>query len=178
MTERLVNTAAAARALNVHPATLRRWAEDGIVRPAAKTAGGHARWDLERLRVEVAAAAERHEQGLPQSEARPAASQSVVDSTDEPAAQRVTEQAEPAAQRVTELVGSGAAAEAVGATKSALTKWMREGLVTPAQRVGRRGDARWDLDELRRQMTAGGLQGRTPPARGLHSDRQPPHLTS
>lgn len=53
VTERLVTTEEAARALNVHPVTLRRWVKAGIVSPADRTAGGHARWDVETLRDQV-----------------------------------------------------------------------------------------------------------------------------
>ena len=53
VTDALVNTAEAARALNVHPTTLRRWAESGIVTVTAQTAGGHARWDVEQVRRQV-----------------------------------------------------------------------------------------------------------------------------
>lgn len=50
-----MNTAAAARALNVHPSTLRRWAAAGLISgPADHTLGGHARWNLDRLRRDVA----------------------------------------------------------------------------------------------------------------------------
>jgi DNA-binding transcriptional MerR regulator len=52
--ERLLNTEKAARALDVHPTTLRRWAKAGIVTSANRTAGGHARWDLDELRRQVA----------------------------------------------------------------------------------------------------------------------------
>lgn len=151
----LVPTAAAARAIGVSARTLARWAREGMVRATLTTAGGQRRWDVADLRAQL--------DRIPPTP-EPEASQSVIDPHDERG---------PAVQRVTGLVGSGAAAEAVGATKSALTKWMREGLVTPAQRVGRRGDARWDLDKLRDQMAARGLQGRTPPAGDSHSDRHP-----
>jgi DNA-binding transcriptional MerR regulator len=170
--QRLVSSGRAAEAVNVAPQTLRLWVADGDVVPTDRTGGGHARWDLDDLRRQIAAMRERRT-----SKGRPPASQPVIDTPDSDSP-RVTEPPEPAAQSVTELVGSGAAAEAVGVTKSGLTKWMREGLITPAKRVGRRGDARWDLDELRRQMAARGLQGRTPPAGGSASDRHPPHLPS
>lgn len=49
----LVNTEEAARALNVHPVTLRRWAAAGSVTPADRTLGGHARWDIEDLQRQV-----------------------------------------------------------------------------------------------------------------------------
>ena len=49
----LVNSATAAAALGVHPVTLRRWKEAGVVWPVTETAGGHARWDVELLRAQV-----------------------------------------------------------------------------------------------------------------------------
>jgi DNA-binding transcriptional MerR regulator len=54
VTDQLVSSAKAAQALNVHPSTLRRWIESGIVTPKSRTAGGHARWDLEELQRQVA----------------------------------------------------------------------------------------------------------------------------
>lgn len=51
--QQLVNTEEAARALNVHPATLRRWAAAGEVSPADRTLGGHARWDIDDLRRQI-----------------------------------------------------------------------------------------------------------------------------
>jgi excisionase family DNA binding protein len=47
--ERLYSTAAAARVLHVDPSTLRRWVASGRVRPAAVTAGGHARFSRQQL---------------------------------------------------------------------------------------------------------------------------------
>lgn len=58
------------------------------------------------------------------------------------------------------LVSTGEAAEAVGVTRAALTKWAKAGLITPAERIGRRGDARWNVEELRRQMQENKLAGR------------------
>ncbi|WP_226366638.1 helix-turn-helix domain-containing protein [Pseudonocardia sp. ICBG162] len=49
----LVRTAEAARALAVDPSTLSRWAQKGIVKPALRTAGGQARWDLDDLRAQI-----------------------------------------------------------------------------------------------------------------------------
>jgi DNA-binding transcriptional MerR regulator len=49
----LVRTAEAARALSIDPSTLSRWAKAGIVKPAIRTAGGQARWDLDELRRQV-----------------------------------------------------------------------------------------------------------------------------
>ncbi|ALE72588.1 hypothetical protein AD006_12375 [Pseudonocardia sp. EC080610-09] len=49
----LIRTAEAARALGVSPATLRRWARAGRVKPAERTLGGQDRWDLHDLREQV-----------------------------------------------------------------------------------------------------------------------------
>ncbi|WP_226352815.1 MerR family DNA-binding transcriptional regulator [Pseudonocardia sp. ICBG601] len=56
MTERetlLVGTWAAARAIGVDPKTLRRWADAGLVTPADETLGGHLRWNVTDLRMQV-----------------------------------------------------------------------------------------------------------------------------
>ena len=50
MTARLVTTGAAARAIGVDVRTLQRWVETRLVEPDGYTAGGHMRWDVERLR--------------------------------------------------------------------------------------------------------------------------------
>lgn len=50
---RLVATGIAADQIGVHRATLVRWWQDGIVRPAEETAGGHARWDVDDLRRQI-----------------------------------------------------------------------------------------------------------------------------
>lgn len=52
-------TGEAARAVGVSTATLARWAADGTVTPAERTAGGHYRWDLASLRAQV----DRHRSG-------------------------------------------------------------------------------------------------------------------
>ncbi|MGO9079046.1 MAG: MerR family DNA-binding transcriptional regulator [Streptosporangiaceae bacterium] len=53
--ERNVGTGEAAAALDVTRNTLNRWARGGIVTPASTTAGGHRRWNLARLREQIAA---------------------------------------------------------------------------------------------------------------------------
>jgi excisionase family DNA binding protein len=55
-------------------------------------------------------------------------------------------------------VGTGEAADYLGITRQTLQRWVKEGLVTPAFRTPRRGDMRWDLDSIDRQLTS------TPPA--------------
>ncbi|KAA9155530.1 MerR family DNA-binding transcriptional regulator [Amycolatopsis acidicola] len=51
--DRLVGTGEAAKALSVDRSTLDRWAREGLVTPAGKTAGGHNRWDVEDLKRQV-----------------------------------------------------------------------------------------------------------------------------
>src|SRR5262249_13480889 len=46
------------------------------------------------------------------------------------------------------------AAAALAFSTNALLDWARRGLVTPASRSPRRGDYRWDLGDLRRQLAA------------------------
>lgn len=48
-----MRTADAARELSIDPSTLARWARAGIVKPAIRTAGGQARWDLDDLQRQV-----------------------------------------------------------------------------------------------------------------------------
>lgn len=49
MPPKLVSTGEAARAVGVHVRTLQQWAQQGLVKPAGYTAGGHARWDVDDL---------------------------------------------------------------------------------------------------------------------------------
>ena len=49
----LVTTTEAARLLGVSTRTLQQWRTDGTVLPDLVTPGGHARWDVERLRREL-----------------------------------------------------------------------------------------------------------------------------
>jgi DNA-binding transcriptional MerR regulator len=53
VTSELVSTGEAARAIGVGRATLARWWQDGLVTPDLVTAGGHARWDVDRLREQL-----------------------------------------------------------------------------------------------------------------------------
>lgn len=59
--DKLVRTAEAARELSLDPSTLARWARQGIIRPAFRTAGGQARWDMDQLRQQVAAHLQQHD---------------------------------------------------------------------------------------------------------------------
>jgi hypothetical protein len=58
---RLVGTNDAADAVNIHPVTLRRWVREGAVRPTTRTAGGHARWDVDDLQRQLDERARQHE---------------------------------------------------------------------------------------------------------------------
>lgn len=53
VTEQLVTTGEAARALGIGRATLARWWSEGLVTPALVTVGGHARWDVEDLKRQL-----------------------------------------------------------------------------------------------------------------------------
>lgn len=51
--KRLVTSTVAARALGLHPNTLRRWETTGKLKPDVVTESGHRRYDLDRLRAEL-----------------------------------------------------------------------------------------------------------------------------
>ncbi|MEY8043381.1 MerR family transcriptional regulator [Saccharopolyspora cebuensis] len=53
MTSKLVATGVAAKQLGVDRATLVRWWQRGLVTPPVVTAGGHARWDVDKLRADL-----------------------------------------------------------------------------------------------------------------------------
>jgi DNA-binding transcriptional MerR regulator len=53
MAERLVPTGDAAKAVGVDIRTLQRWVKNKIIKPHGYTAGGHMRWDVDRLRQEL-----------------------------------------------------------------------------------------------------------------------------
>jgi DNA-binding transcriptional MerR regulator len=48
-------TGEAAREIGVGRATLARWWSEGLVTPVLVTAGGHARWDVDDLKRQLAA---------------------------------------------------------------------------------------------------------------------------
>ena len=62
-TSKLLTTGAAAREVGVDPSTLSRWAQAGTVRPEGRTAGGHLRWDLAKLRAQLDALGVAHAAG-------------------------------------------------------------------------------------------------------------------
>lgn len=49
------------------------------------------------------------------------------------------------------LVATGVAAAEIGVARATLARWWQEGLVTPAL-VTPGGHARWDVDQLRRDL--------------------------
>jgi len=49
------------------------------------------------------------------------------------------------------LVPTGVAAAAIGVAHSTLARWWKEGVVTPAL-ITPGNHARWDIDDLRRQL--------------------------
>jgi DNA-binding transcriptional MerR regulator len=51
--QRLVSTGELAKELHVTRTTIQRWWQDGIIEPDAVTAGGHGRWDVDRIRQEL-----------------------------------------------------------------------------------------------------------------------------
>lgn len=54
MTERYLTNGAAAKAVDVPPSSLRRWARQGLLKPTFKTPGGHYKWDLDDLKRQLA----------------------------------------------------------------------------------------------------------------------------
>jgi 8-oxo-dGTP pyrophosphatase MutT (NUDIX family) len=52
------------------------------------------------------------------------------------------------------LLTTRQAAWELGYSTSAMLKWAKDGLIEPVTRSPRRGDMRWDLDDLRRQLGA------------------------
>lgn len=68
MSGRHVTTGKAAEALGVSLTTLQRWAHQGLVTPALRTAGGHFRWDLDNLRGQLRAMdpAAQHDSAKPE----------------------------------------------------------------------------------------------------------------
>ncbi len=48
-----LTTPQAAKELNVNERTLRHWVATGLIEPDFRTAGGHMRWDVDRVRAEL-----------------------------------------------------------------------------------------------------------------------------
>lgn len=53
VSDRLLSTGEAAKVIGVARRTLAAWMQNGLVEPALKTAGGHARWDVTELRRQL-----------------------------------------------------------------------------------------------------------------------------
>ena len=56
---RLVTTAELARALGLSARTIQRYRPGGLLVPDLVSAGGHARWDVEKVRSQLRSLAER-----------------------------------------------------------------------------------------------------------------------
>ena len=58
---RLVTTAELARALGLSARTIQRYRQTGLLEPELVSAGGHARWDIDKVRTRLRSLAERAE---------------------------------------------------------------------------------------------------------------------
>jgi DNA-binding transcriptional MerR regulator len=58
---RLVTTAELARALGLSARTIQRYRQTGLLEPELVSAGGHARWDIDKVRSRLRSLAERAE---------------------------------------------------------------------------------------------------------------------
>ena len=58
---RLVTTAELARALGLSTRTIQRYRQGGLLQPEVVSAGGHARWDVDKVRHRLRSLAERPE---------------------------------------------------------------------------------------------------------------------
>jgi DNA-binding transcriptional MerR regulator len=56
---RLVTTAELARVLGLSPRTIQKYRADGVLVPDVESPGGHARWDVEKVRAKLAELAKR-----------------------------------------------------------------------------------------------------------------------
>jgi excisionase family DNA binding protein len=59
VSDRLLSTGEAAKALGLSRRSMTRWVTDGSITPALVTPGGHLRWDVEDLRAQLARLHER-----------------------------------------------------------------------------------------------------------------------
>lgn len=53
MTDRLLTTGEAARALGLNSRSVARWAKQGLIQPTLVTPGGHFRWNEDDLRQQI-----------------------------------------------------------------------------------------------------------------------------
>lgn len=58
-TPRLVTTSELARALSLHMRTIQRYRADGLITPEIETKGGHARWDVDKVKEQLREMAKR-----------------------------------------------------------------------------------------------------------------------
>ncbi len=56
-----MTTAELARALGLSARTIQRYRQDGVLVPDLVSAGGHARWDVDKVRTRLRSLAERPE---------------------------------------------------------------------------------------------------------------------
>jgi 8-oxo-dGTP pyrophosphatase MutT (NUDIX family) len=68
-------------------------------------------------------------------------------------------------------VTTGRAAEELGVSPSTLRNWVKAGLVKPAFRTPKRGDMRWNLDDLHHQLDQPGIAG--PAGEPVHDPAAP-----
>jgi DNA-binding transcriptional MerR regulator len=54
-TPRLITTSELARALGLHMRTIQRYRAEGLITPEVETKGGHARWDIEKVKEQLRA---------------------------------------------------------------------------------------------------------------------------
>lgn len=52
-TPRLVTTGELARALGLHTRTIQRYRAEGTITPDVESRGGHARWDVDRVKTQL-----------------------------------------------------------------------------------------------------------------------------
>jgi DNA-binding transcriptional MerR regulator len=58
-TPRLVTTSELARAVGLHSRTLQRYRAEGLITPEVESKGGHARWDVEKVKEQLREMARR-----------------------------------------------------------------------------------------------------------------------
>jgi DNA-binding transcriptional MerR regulator len=58
-TSRLITTRELARAIGLSDRTIQRYRSEGLITPEIETKGGHARWDVEKVKAELREMARR-----------------------------------------------------------------------------------------------------------------------
>ncbi|MHA6629379.1 MerR family transcriptional regulator [Pseudonocardia sichuanensis] len=58
-TARLVTTSELARAIGLHTRTIQRYRAEGVIVPELESPGGHARWDVEKVKDQLRALRQR-----------------------------------------------------------------------------------------------------------------------